>query len=114
MLIASVFSPPQAVWDLLRYAYYHASHAWVCFCLYIYVCVCCVSEYVFKKQKKEGKKGKRECGSFTEERMLMWFSVWELNGPLNLENEKAEVAMIRGVPCWLLYECIQMCVYMLM
>lgn len=40
----------------------------------------------------------------------MWFSAWELNGPLNLENEKAEVAMIRGVPCWLLYECIQMCV----
>lgn len=47
-----------------------------------------------------------------EEILLMWFSVWVLHEPLNMENEKAEVAMIRGVPCWLLYECIQMCVYM--
>lgn len=59
MLIASAFSPLQAVWDLLHSAYYHASHAWVCFCLYIYVCaVCvrCVSKFAFKKQKEEGKK----------------------------------------------------------
>lgn len=74
----------------------------------------CVCECDFKKQKDEGKRG--EEGMLVcvwiiyGGRVLMWFSAWELNGPLNLENEKAEVAMIRGVPCWLLYECIQMCV----
>lgn len=65
-----------------------------------------------RKRWDERKKIMFWTGKFMEEILLMWFSVWVLHEPLNMENEKAEVAMIRGVPCWLLYECIQMCVYM--
>lgn len=39
---------------------------------------------------------------------VIWFNVWTLAGPLNLGNEKAEVALIRSERRWLLYECIQM------
>lgn len=42
---------------------------------------------------------------------VMWFNVWTLAGPLNSGNEKAEVALIRSEPRWLLYECIQMCAH---
>lgn len=65
-----------------------------------------------RKRWEERKKIMFWTGNFMEEILLMWFSVWVLHEPLNMENEKAEVAMIRGVPCWLLYEFIQMCVYM--
>lgn len=51
---------------------------------------------------------------FMQLTLSMWSTLWELNGPLNLGNEKAKVVMIWGERRWLLYECIQMCVHVVM
>lgn len=69
MLIASVFSPPQAVRDLLLYllSCQPCLSVYLSLSLYIYVCVC---ECDFKKQKDEGKRG--------EEGMLV--CVWIIYG----------------------------------
>lgn len=59
MLIVSMFRPSKALWDLLRYAYYHtaaAAAARVCVCVCYTLCMgFVVYVHVLKNTRKEGR-----------------------------------------------------------
>lgn len=54
MLIVSMFRPSKALWDLLRYAYYHTAAARVCVC-YTLCMGFVVYVHVLKNTRMEGR-----------------------------------------------------------